>query len=108
MFSKSETMAKKRYTVSVTIIGRKHESPLEAVNEMIDILNDDARYLTYDVVDEDTHEKFTVEITEENIVKVKLTGDCENCPMSTLTLRAGIERALMNQVPGIRRIESVN
>ena len=49
-----------------------------------------------------------VEVTEEGIVKVKLTGDCENCPMSTLTLRAAIERALMNQVQGIRRIEAVN
>ena len=49
-----------------------------------------------------------VDITEEKIVKVKLTGDCKDCPMSTLTLRAGIERALMNSVPGIRRIESVN
>jgi Fe-S cluster biogenesis protein NfuA len=49
-----------------------------------------------------------VEITNEKIVKVRLTGDCKDCPMSTLTLRAGIERALMNNVPGIRRIESVN
>jgi len=49
-----------------------------------------------------------VEITDENIVKVKLTGDCKDCPMSTLTLRAGIEAALMNKVPGIKRIESVN
>lgn len=49
-----------------------------------------------------------VEITDEKIVKVRLTGDCENCPMSVITLRAGIERALMNQVPGIRRIEAVN
>lgn len=49
-----------------------------------------------------------VEITKENIVKVRLIGDCEKCPMSVLTLRAGIERALMNKVPGIRRIEAVN
>ena len=49
-----------------------------------------------------------IEITEENIVKVKLTGDCRDCPMSPLTLRAGIERALMKSVPGIRRIEAVN
>lgn len=49
-----------------------------------------------------------VEVTEDGIVKVKLTGDCEDCPMSTLTLRAGIERSLMNQVPGIKRIEAVN
>jgi len=49
-----------------------------------------------------------VEITEDRIVKVRLTGECENCPMSVLTLRAGIERALMNKVPGIKRIEAVN
>ena len=49
-----------------------------------------------------------VEITEDAIVKVKFTGDCQNCPMSILTLRAGIERSLMNNVKGIKRIESVN
>jgi Fe-S cluster biogenesis protein NfuA len=49
-----------------------------------------------------------VEVTEDRIVKVRLTGECENCPMSVLTLRAGIERALMNKVPGIKRIEAVN
>ncbi|MGB5288540.1 MAG: NifU family protein [Ignavibacteriaceae bacterium] len=49
-----------------------------------------------------------VELTEDGIVKVRLTGDCQDCPMSTLTLRAGIERSLMNQVPGIKRIEAVN
>jgi Fe-S cluster biogenesis protein NfuA len=48
-----------------------------------------------------------VEVTNEGIVKVRLTGVCKDCPMSVMTLRAGIERALMRQVPGIRRIESV-
>jgi len=49
-----------------------------------------------------------VEVSADGIVKVKLTGECENCPMSTMTLRAGIERSLMRQVPGIRRIEAVS
>lgn len=49
-----------------------------------------------------------VEITEDAIVKVKLTGACSVCPMSQMTLRAGVERALMRQVPGIRRVEAVN
>jgi Fe-S cluster biogenesis protein NfuA len=49
-----------------------------------------------------------VEITEEGIVKVKLTGACEVCPLSVMTLRAGIERTLLREVPGIRRVESVN
>lgn len=48
-----------------------------------------------------------VEVSHDGIVKVKLTGECENCPMSTMTLRAGIERSLMRQVPGIKRIEAV-
>lgn len=49
-----------------------------------------------------------VEVSADGIVKVKLTGECENCPMSVMTLRAGIERSLMRQVPGIRRIEAVS
>jgi Fe-S cluster biogenesis protein NfuA len=49
-----------------------------------------------------------VEVTTDGIVKVRLTGACDICPMSQMTLRAGIERALMREVPGIRRVESVN
>ncbi|GBD86952.1 fe/S biogenesis protein NfuA [bacterium BMS3Abin03] len=48
-----------------------------------------------------------VEVTDRGIVKVRLLGECENCPLSIMTLRAGIERSLMNKVPGIRRIEAV-
>jgi Fe-S cluster biogenesis protein NfuA len=49
-----------------------------------------------------------VDISADGIVKVKLTGACDICPMSQMTLRAGIERALMREVPGVRRVESVN
>ncbi|MCA2005022.1 MAG: NifU family protein [Ignavibacterium sp.] len=48
-----------------------------------------------------------VEITDDGIVKVRLLGACEQCPLSVMTLRAGIERALMREVPGIKRIEAV-
>jgi Fe-S cluster biogenesis protein NfuA len=48
-----------------------------------------------------------VEVTGEGIVRVKLLGECENCPLSSMTLRAGIERSLIKQVPGVRRIEAV-
>jgi Fe-S cluster biogenesis protein NfuA len=48
-----------------------------------------------------------IEITEDGIVKVRLTGACDVCPMSVITLRAGIERSLLMQVPGIKRVESV-
>ncbi|MBA4407345.1 hypothetical protein C0389_08730 [bacterium] len=49
-----------------------------------------------------------VRVTLEGIVEVKLTGACSDCPMSQMTLRAGVERALIKEVPGIRRVEAVN
>lgn len=49
-----------------------------------------------------------VDITDDGIVKVRLTGECKICPMSQMTLRAGIERALMKEVPGIRRVEAID
>ncbi len=48
-----------------------------------------------------------VQVTNEGIVEVKLTGACSDCPMSQMTLRAGVERALIREVPGIRRVEAV-
>ena len=49
-----------------------------------------------------------VKVSEEGIVEVKLTGACTDCPMSQMTLRAGVERALIREVPGIRRVEAVS
>ncbi|MBN2572368.1 MAG: NifU family protein [Ignavibacteriales bacterium] len=48
-----------------------------------------------------------VEMTEDNIVYVRLKGACAGCPMSQMTLRAGIERSLMKAVPSIKRVEAV-
>lgn len=48
-----------------------------------------------------------VEVSDDGIVKVRLLGACELCPLSILTLRAGIERSIMNDVPGVKRIEAV-
>ncbi len=49
-----------------------------------------------------------VNITENGIVEVKLLGACADCPLSTMTLRAGVERALIKEIPEIRRVESIN
>jgi len=49
-----------------------------------------------------------VDVTEDGIVKVRLTGSCEICPLSIMTLRAGIERSIMREVPSVRRIEAVS
>lgn len=46
-------------------------------------------------------------ILDNGILEVKLTGSCRNCPLSMVTLRAGIERALMERIPAIKRIEAV-
>ena len=50
-----------------------------------------------------------VELVDVNdgVVKVKLTGACGSCPMSTLTLKMGIERVLKEKVPGIKEVIAV-
>jgi Fe-S cluster biogenesis protein NfuA len=48
-----------------------------------------------------------VGIENENIIKIRLLGSCYGCPMSLMTLRAGIERLLMKEIPGVKRVESV-
>lgn len=48
-----------------------------------------------------------VRVTENGIVEVRLLGSCAGCPMSSMTIRAGIERSLMIQHPEVRRVEQV-
>ncbi|WP_216831044.1 NifU family protein [Alkalihalobacterium elongatum] len=48
-----------------------------------------------------------VDIDDEGVVKVRLLGACGSCPSSTITLKAGIERALLEEVPGVKEIEQV-
>jgi len=48
-----------------------------------------------------------VEVTEEGVVKVRLTGTCHGCPMAQMTLQMGIERYLKQQVPDVKTVEAV-
>ncbi len=48
-----------------------------------------------------------VEVSDEGVVKVKLTGACGGCPMASMTLKAGIERVLKEEVPEVKRVEAV-
>ena len=48
------------------------------------------------------------EITPEKVVRLKLLGSCGSCPMSIMTLKAGIEQAILKAVPEITAIEAVN
>lgn len=47
-------------------------------------------------------------ITPDRVVELELLGACGSCPMSTMTLRAGIEQALKRSVPQISRVEATN
>ena len=48
-----------------------------------------------------------VAISTDFIVEVRLLGSCATCPLSKMTLRAGIERAVLIDVAEIRRVEQV-
>lgn len=44
---------------------------------------------------------------EDGVVKLRLHGACGSCPSSTITLKAGIERALIEEVEGITEVQQV-
>ena len=44
---------------------------------------------------------------EKGVVKVRLQGACQGCPMANQTLKYGIERMLKEQVKGVKKVESV-
>jgi Fe-S cluster biogenesis protein NfuA len=44
---------------------------------------------------------------EGGIIKLKLMGACGSCPSSTITLKAGIERALLEEVDGVQEVVQV-
>ncbi len=48
-----------------------------------------------------------VDVTDDGIVKVKLTGACSGCPMSTITLKNGIERLLKQEIPAVQSVQAV-
>lgn len=49
-----------------------------------------------------------VEITNEMEVKLELLGNCGSCPMSAMTLRAGVEEAIRKFVPEIKTVTAIN
>jgi len=48
-----------------------------------------------------------VDVSEDGVVSVKLTGACGSCPMSTMTLKMGIERTLMQNIPEVKEVVQV-
>lgn len=48
-----------------------------------------------------------VDVSDDGVVKLKLTGTCGCCPMSQMTLKMGIERILKQEVPQIKEVIAI-
>ena len=48
-----------------------------------------------------------VEVSDDGVVKLKLTGACGACPMSQVTLKMGIEKILKEEVPEIKEVIAI-
>jgi Fe-S cluster biogenesis protein NfuA len=49
-----------------------------------------------------------LEIDKNGHVVLELLGNCGSCPMSTMTLKAGVEEAIKKEVPEIKGVHAVN
>ncbi|MFC5405610.1 MULTISPECIES: NifU family protein [Cohnella] len=76
-------------------------APSTQYDEVIDVLDKLRPFLQRDGGDVEL-----VDI-EDGVVKLRLMGACGSCPSSTITLKAGIERALLEEVEGIQEVVQV-
>jgi Fe-S cluster biogenesis protein NfuA len=49
-----------------------------------------------------------VEVTDDGVVKVRLLGACEGCPMREMTLTQGITQFIKKKVPEIKEVQAVS
>jgi Fe-S cluster biogenesis protein NfuA len=47
-------------------------------------------------------------IDDAGVVHVELVGACGTCPISTMTLKAGVERIIKDRVPGVSAVEALD
>lgn len=48
------------------------------------------------------------EVTDDMVVKVQFIGACRDCKMSMMTLKAGLEQAVMRAVPEVTAVEAID
>jgi len=48
-----------------------------------------------------------VDVNSDGVVLVRLQGACSGCPSSTMTLKQGIERVVMERVPGVKAVQAI-
>jgi Fe-S cluster biogenesis protein NfuA len=78
---------------------KNNKEMLEKINKIIDQLRP--------FLQSDGGDMEVIEITDDNVVKVKLLGACEDCPFSMQTLKAGVEQALKKEIPEIKEVIAV-
>ena len=49
-----------------------------------------------------------IELTDDLVLRLQLLGACGSCPMSLMTLKAGVEETVKREVPEIKAIEAIN
>lgn len=79
------------------------QTKLELIQKVDEALNTVRPHLAADGGDVEV-----VDVTDDLTVKVKWLGNCENCFMSIMTMKAGIEQAIKTKVPEIQSIEAIN
>ena len=49
-----------------------------------------------------------IDLSDEMVLRLELLGTCSSCPMSAMTLKAGVEEAIKKAIPDILKVEAVN
>lgn len=49
-----------------------------------------------------------LQITDDLVVQLELLGACGSCPMSAMTMKAGVEQSIMRAVPEVKAVEAIN
>jgi Fe-S cluster biogenesis protein NfuA len=83
----------KSHTLSKEEITSRVESALDSIRPYLEADGGNVRVL---------------DVGTDNILKLEFVGACGNCPMSTMTFKAGVEEAIKRAVPEIKTIEVVN
>lgn len=57
---------------------------------------------------EDFGDVEVVDVTDEMVVQIKWLGNCKSCRMSDMTLKAGVESVIKNEIPSITKVEAID
>lgn len=77
------------------------------------MVNDDTRARIGEVLEKQVRPRLQadggdielVEVTDEGVVRVRLTGACGGCPFASMTMAVGVEQTLKQAVPEVVRVE---